>query len=109
MRLSRRRFIQRSSAVAAASVLPIGCSSRSDQSPLDNDRAIIIGSGFAGSVAALRLAEAGIRSLVLERGRKWTVEGTDTFPTTAALDRTRQLDYSSCRQSVGRHGLRRAA
>ena len=87
MRLSRRRFIQRSSAVAAASVLPIGCSNSSDQSPLDNGRAIIIGSGFAGSVAALRLAEAGIRSVVLERGRKWTVEGTDTFPTTAALDR----------------------
>ncbi len=33
--------------------------------------AIIIGSGFGGSVSACRLAEAGYRVLVLERGRRW--------------------------------------
>ena len=33
--------------------------------------AIIIGSGFGGSVAACRFAEAGMRVLVLERGRRW--------------------------------------
>jgi cholesterol oxidase len=33
--------------------------------------AIIIGSGFGGSVAACRLAESGARVLVLERGRRW--------------------------------------
>jgi cholesterol oxidase len=32
---------------------------------------IIIGSGFGGSVMACRLAEAGARVLVLERGRRW--------------------------------------
>ena len=32
---------------------------------------IIIGSGFGGSVTACRLAEAGARVLVLERGRRW--------------------------------------
>jgi cholesterol oxidase len=37
---------------------------------LDFD-AIIIGSGFGGSVTACRLAEAGYRVLVLERGRRW--------------------------------------
>ncbi|MEP7011587.1 MAG: GMC oxidoreductase [Acidobacteriota bacterium] len=36
--------------------------------------AIIIGSGFGGSVSACRLAEAGHRVLVLERGRRWQVE-----------------------------------
>ncbi len=36
--------------------------------------AIIIGSGFGGSVSACRLAEAGHRVLVLERGRRWKVE-----------------------------------
>ena len=32
---------------------------------------IIIGSGFGGAVAACRLAEKGMRVLVLERGRRW--------------------------------------
>ncbi|WP_168014666.1 GMC oxidoreductase [Halomonas salinarum] len=36
--------------------------------------AIVIGSGFGGSVSACRLAEAGERVLVLERGRRWKTE-----------------------------------
>lgn len=32
---------------------------------------IVIGSGFGGAVAACRLAEKGMRVLVLERGRRW--------------------------------------
>jgi cholesterol oxidase len=32
---------------------------------------IIIGSGFGGSITACRLAEAGMKVLVLERGRHW--------------------------------------
>ncbi len=35
---------------------------------------IVVGSGFGGSVVACRLAEAGARVLVLERGRRWTPE-----------------------------------
>jgi cholesterol oxidase len=42
--------------------------------------AIIIGSGFGGAVTACRLSEAGLRVLVLERGRRWDV---DTFPRAA--------------------------
>jgi cholesterol oxidase len=38
---------------------------------------IVVGSGFGGSVVACRLAEAGARVLVLERGRRWT---PDQFP-----------------------------
>ena len=34
--------------------------------------AIVIGSGFGGSIVACRLAEKGMRVLVLERGRRWT-------------------------------------
>ncbi len=33
---------------------------------------IVIGSGFGGSVAALRLAEKGYRVAVIEQGRRWT-------------------------------------
>ena len=36
--------------------------------------AVIIGSGFGGAVAALRLTEGGYRVLVLERGRRWKRE-----------------------------------
>lgn len=38
---------------------------------------IIVGSGFGGAVTACRLAEAGARVLVLERGRRWSKE---TYP-----------------------------
>lgn len=35
---------------------------------------IVVGSGFGGSVMACRLAEKGLRVLVLERGRRWEVK-----------------------------------
>ncbi|HEX9108936.1 MAG TPA: NAD(P)-binding protein, partial [Longimicrobiales bacterium] len=40
---------------------------------------VIVGSGFGGSVSALRLAEKGYRVLVLEKGRRWRAE---EFPRT---------------------------
>ncbi len=33
--------------------------------------AIVIGSGFGGAISAARLAEAGYKLLILERGRRW--------------------------------------
>ena len=36
--------------------------------------AIVIGSGFGGAVAACRVAERGMKVLVLERGRRWAVQ-----------------------------------
>jgi cholesterol oxidase len=39
--------------------------------------AIVVGSGFGGGIAACRLAEAGQRVVVLERGRRF---GKDDFP-----------------------------
>lgn len=44
--------------------------------------AIVIGSGFGGSIAAYRLAEKGIKTLVLERGKWWSItDRQDTFCT----------------------------
>lgn len=40
---------------------------------------VVVGSGFGGSVSALRLAEKGYRVLVVEAGRRWR---TEDFPTT---------------------------
>jgi cholesterol oxidase len=45
---------------------------------LDAD-VVIVGSGFGGSVAALRLAEKGYRVLMLEKGKRWRPQ---EFPTT---------------------------
>jgi cholesterol oxidase len=39
---------------------------------------VVIGSGFGGSVSALRLAEKGYRVAVLEMGRRWTPENLPT-------------------------------
>jgi len=38
---------------------------------------IVIGSGFGGAITGCRLAEAGYRVLILERGRRWN---KDTYP-----------------------------
>ena len=36
--------------------------------------AIVIGSGFGGAISACRLAEKGMKVLVLERGRRWSAQ-----------------------------------
>lgn len=50
--------------------------------------AIVIGSGFGGAVAALRLGEAGIRTTVFERGRHWPIRSDgNTFASFTNTDR----------------------
>ena len=40
---------------------------------------IVVGSGFGGSVSAMRLAEKGYSVLVIEKGKRWK---TEDFPKT---------------------------
>lgn len=95
MAVSRRKFIHNTSLLAAGSVLSAGCSDSSDSADGPRGKAIVIGSGFAGSVAALRLSLAGIPTVVLERGQQWTVNGTDTFPTSRNFDRRAEWSIAS--------------
>ena len=46
---------------------------------------IVIGSGFGGAVSACRLAEAGLKVLVLERGRRWEIKDYPRDPDDAWL------------------------
>lgn len=78
-RFSRRRFLELSALGAAATLLPIpGCQPVEPTYnipgiPPTHSQAIVIGSGFGGAVAALRLGQAGIQTTVLERGKRWAV------------------------------------
>jgi len=67
--------------------------------------AIVIGSGFGGAVAALRLGEAGVRTIVLERGKRWPIgPGEDTFARGAAPDgRTAWLRTKWGEHAIDRH------
>jgi cholesterol oxidase len=44
---------------------------------------IVIGSGFGGAITACRLAEAGYKVLILERGRRWN---KNTYPSVTNKD-----------------------
>jgi cholesterol oxidase len=58
---------------------------------------VIIGSGFGGSVSALRLAEKGYRVLVLEKGKRF---GAEDFAKT-----NRELSRWMWKPSLGLHGI----
>ncbi|GHF59230.1 cholesterol oxidase [Streptomyces mashuensis] len=50
-----------------------GARARAGATARTHFRAVVVGSGFGGAVAALRLGEAGVDTLVLERGQEWPV------------------------------------
>src|SRR5437762_12698899 len=47
--------------------------------------AIVIGSGFGGAITACRLAEKGMKVLILERGRRWEAKDYPRQPADAWL------------------------
>ena len=79
MNISRRGFLK--SGAAGVGVLAAKANAQSSLVAEQVD-ALVIGSGFGGAIAALRLAEAGIDTVVLERGRRWPIlPSGDTFAT----------------------------
>lgn len=73
----RRRFLQTAALASAGLATTLTTSllrpRRTSASDSEDVQALIIGSGFGGAVAALRLGQAGIRTLILERGRRWDI------------------------------------
>lgn len=90
-KLSRRKFIGYTalSTAALAEMTTIslsGCTKEQYQQEA-HYKAIVIGSGFGGSVAALRLTEKGIPTLLLEMGKFYdTTTSNNTFSPTLPPD-----------------------
>ncbi|TWP47951.1 GMC family oxidoreductase [Lentzea tibetensis] len=70
-RVTRRRFLGMSALAAGMTALP-GRAIAQDEVP-----AIVIGTGYGASVAALRLGEAGVKTVMLEMGQLWNQPGPD--------------------------------
>ncbi|MFI6146803.1 GMC oxidoreductase [Streptomyces sp. NPDC051109] len=87
--ISRRGFIARTSSILGAAALAgqitpaharTAAPAAEAAGPIDNGAhvpALVIGTGYGGSVAALRLAQAGVDVHMIEMGMAWDTPGPD--------------------------------
>ncbi|MYT19864.1 GMC family oxidoreductase, partial [Streptomyces sp. SID7760] len=87
--ISRRGFIAGTSSILGAAALAgqitpaqarAAASTEAAAGPIDNGAhvpALVIGTGYGGSVAALRLAQAGVDVHMIEMGMAWDTPGSD--------------------------------
>ncbi|WP_336788666.1 GMC oxidoreductase [Gordonia malaquae] len=105
--ISRRSLLAGTAALVAgaaglAAVGKAGASPSRVRTSTSDHRVIVVGSGFGGAIAALRLTQAGVPVLLLERGRAWrTGPNADTFPDPASPDK-RALWHRGDPQLFGR-------
>lgn len=75
--ISRRKFLGLSAMAGVATSLPLSACKKTPITPDNNySEAIVIGSGFGAAVSALRLTQAGIKTLMLEMGKQYDVDTT---------------------------------
>ncbi|MCV7227733.1 GMC oxidoreductase [Mycolicibacterium komossense] len=81
--LSRRRFLGAAAGVAVGAVgagmVDLGSvrGRRAQAAARPHYSAIVVGSGYGGGVSALRLGQAGVDTLILEKGRFWNAPDAD--------------------------------
>ena len=79
--VSRRLFLAGTGSILASAALAGQASAQSTATAAINDgarvSALVIGSGYGGSVAALRLAQAGVDVQMIEMGMAWDTPGAD--------------------------------
>ncbi len=87
--VSRRSVLRGAVAAGATAALTVTVgATRAAAAPASAESAIVIGTGFGGAVAALRLGRAGITTTVFERGRRWPIRPDgNTFATFDSPDK----------------------
>ncbi|MCF8587541.1 GMC oxidoreductase [Gordonia liuliyuniae] len=107
MTITRRTFLAGTLAAGTAGA-GLAVSGRASAAPsrvrthASDHRVIVVGSGFGGAITALRLTQAGVPVLLLERGREWkTGPNARTFPSPTNPDK-RMLWHKSAPQLFGR-------
>lgn len=84
---SRRGFLAGSAAVLGAVAVSACAPEPVINKRSERRRVVVIGTGFGGSVTALRLAQSGVDVTLIERGKRWTSGADHTFPTMFEPDR----------------------